>query len=607
VKGVGEVAGIPHEVLREFSRRRIQIEEAMTERGDTSIRSARRLAVQTRARKDHDVDPATLAIDWHKRAGLHGLDRAAVQDIVDPQRASQQSVVQRSTPVTDEALARMLTDQDATFDRRAVLRVVAEHAPAGARVGDLEAHTDRFLSSRHVEAVGVALTGVQYSTVELLAIEQHLLDNATSRRGDGVGMCDALLHSDSLSEEQQAMVTTLTSDGAGVSVVVGAAGTGKTHALAVARQAWQRNGYTVVGCALSARAANELQTSAEILSYTLDSLLGALEQTNSRRLKPHTVVVVDEAAMVGTRKLARLCDHAAQAQAKIVLVGDHHQLPAIEAGGAFAALTQRLGAIQLTNNQRQTDPVEREALTELRTGDPARAIELLDARGHVHRHTRREAAYGAMVDDWLPAVLNHENVIMLAPLRADVAELNQRARQALIARGLVDPYRLGAPLAMGDRILTLTNDYRLGLMNGERGFVTGVDPETGNVDVLFDRRRKVATIPAAYVEAGGVDYAYAMTVHKAQGLTCDRAYVLGDEHLHREAGYTALSRGRKENRLYTVTPEADHETHTGIDPDIIQEAIRHALEQETAKSLATDRQHQRGRSAEHDHGIDIGW
>jgi ATP-dependent exoDNAse (exonuclease V) alpha subunit len=249
----------------------------------------------------------------------------------------------------------------------------------------------------------------------------------------------------------------------------------------------------------------------------------------------------------------------AQAHAKVVLVGDHHQLPAVEAGGAFAALAQQLGAVRLTNNQRQRDPIEREALTELRTGDPGRAIGLLD-RGHrISRHARRESAYAAMVADWLPAALEHQDVIMLAPLRSDVAELNQRARQALIEHGRVDSLRSGDPLAVGDRILTLTNDHQRGLINGERGLVTRVDHGSGDLDAVFDNRPERTTIPAAYIEAGGLDYGYAMTIHKAQGLACDRAYVLGDEHLHREAAYTALSRGRHHNQLYAVEPEPDHE------------------------------------------------
>ncbi|MDP9335294.1 MAG: hypothetical protein M3Q30_18585 [Actinomycetota bacterium] len=157
--------------------------------------------------------------------------------------------------------------------------------------------------------------------------------------------------------------------------------------------------------------------------------------------------------------------------------------------------------------------------------------------------------------------------------------------------------RYGDRLAIGDRILTLTNDHRLGLINGERGLVTGVDHVTHDIEVLFDARRERTTIPAAYIEAGGLDYGYAMTIHKAQGLTCDRAYTLGDEHLHREAAYTALSRDRHQNRLYAVEPDPDHETHTATDSDLVRDAIRRAFEQRERKSLASEWL-PRGRSAE---------
>ncbi len=329
-----------------------------------------------------------------------------------------------------------MTEHDSTFDRRAVVRLIAEHAPHGAPVGLVEAHADAFLASRHVEAVGVALTGVQYSTVELLAIEQRLLRNAVLRRNEGVAVCDpsAEVCERSLSAEQRAMVVSLTTNGAGVSVVVGAAGTGKTHALGVARESWERAGHMVIGCALAARAADELQTTSRIPSSTLDSLLVALDRPDSRGLGRRTVVVVDEAAMIGTRKLARLLDHAQHARAKVVLVGDHHQLPAIEAGGAFAALAHRLGAIQLRANQRQIDPIERQALAELRGGEPDRAIDLLDAYGRIDHHASRATAHAQMVDGWLEATLAGEDAIMLAPLRADVAELNRLARAALIDR-----------------------------------------------------------------------------------------------------------------------------------------------------------------------------
>ena len=135
-KGVGEVVGVPQEVLREFSRRRIQIEAAMDAGGDASIPSARRLAVETRMTKDYDVDPATLAVDWHHRAEEFGVDTATFQHVVNVERATQQMSAQDHCAdgivVSEDALAKALTASDATFDRRAVLRALAEHAPAGA-------------------------------------------------------------------------------------------------------------------------------------------------------------------------------------------------------------------------------------------------------------------------------------------------------------------------------------------------------------------------------------------------------------------------------------------------------------------------------------------
>jgi hypothetical protein len=121
----------------------------------------------------------------------------------------------------------------------------------------------------------------RYSTPELLALEQRTLDGAVARRNDGVAVIDrgqlvaALDRRPGLSHEQQAMVRALTTDGAGVAVVVGKAGSGKTFALDAAREAWQAAGIRVIGCALAARAAAGLQDGTGIPSGTLHDLLAA--------------------------------------------------------------------------------------------------------------------------------------------------------------------------------------------------------------------------------------------------------------------------------------------------------------------------------------------
>ena len=352
--GQAEMVGFDKKLLREFSSRRIEIEHAAAEVGDSSVESRRRLAVTTRRAKDYQVDPERLRTDWELRADLYGVAAGTVEELLTHRRAVQPTVQGAVQPrllvsglaVDDRLLAAVMTAEASTFDRRAVIRVVAGSGTDGATVTEVEARADRFLAGGHVQAVGLAITGVQYATVAHLLLERQVLDAVEYRRGDRYGVCtniDAVLQdAPVLSDEQTVMVTKLTTGGDGVSVVVGAAGTGKTHALAVARQVWEADGYKVVGTALAARTAAELQEKAGIRSGSLDRLLGILDRDRGIGLKG-SVVVVDEAAMVGTNKLARLLRHAGQAHAKVVLVGDHHQLPAIEAGGVFGALAARSG------------------------------------------------------------------------------------------------------------------------------------------------------------------------------------------------------------------------------------------------------------------------
>src|SRR3546814_14460059 len=107
--------------------------------------------------------------------------------------------------------------------------------------------------------------------------------------------------------------------------------------------------------------------------------------------------------MVGTRKLARLRTHAETAGAKVVLVGDPCQLPEIEAGGTFRGLHQRLGASHLVDNRRQSEQWERATLTELRAGDPDRALDDYIGHDRVHQAASDDAVRDRLVDQWKTA------------------------------------------------------------------------------------------------------------------------------------------------------------------------------------------------------------
>ncbi len=147
---------------------------------------------------------------------------------------------------------------------------------------------------------------------------------------------------------------------------------------------------------------------------------------------------------------------------------------------------------------------------------------------------------------------------MLAVRRTDVDELNLRARTHMHAAGFLAGPSMTVPVGTysdrtftaGDVVIARRNDYRQGLINGQRGVVTAIDPDHGTLTVSIAGHE--LSLDAGYLRAGGLDHGYALTVHQAQGLTCQRAMLLGSDALYREAGYVGLSRGRQRNDLHLV-------------------------------------------------------
>jgi ATP-dependent exoDNAse (exonuclease V) alpha subunit len=218
---------------------------------------------------------------------------------------------------------------------------------------------------------------------------------------------------------------------------------------------------------------------------TCDRLLGDLDR-GQEQLDAHTVLVVDEAGMLGSRKLARLLEHAQQAQAKVVLVGDDRQLAPIDAGGGFRALRLRLGASELTENRRQQQGWEREALELVRSGLVEEAVAAYQAHDRVVAADSKPAATLALLQDWWTAWQQAkqdpaQEVIVLAARRAEVDRLNTLCQELLAARGRLGGERLQVEdrqLAVGDRVVCGHNAIaELGVANGSRGVVTALDPQ----------------------------------------------------------------------------------------------------------------------------------
>jgi len=645
--GVADLAGIPRSVLVAFSRRRQQITRRLAERGEHSAKSAQTAALDTRGAKERGVSQQTLHGCWRQQAEAVGFAARDLEAVVDQAAHRPAAGIDQDRLIAHLAGPKGLTREASTFCRRDVLRAICEQLPAGADLTDIEHLADRFLRAEgHVipvtytdgdlasapagdsirradgRAVAARADTQRYSTCELVALETNVVAAAERRQDEGAGvvggqLLDAVLASHAgrttarasagtppprLAADQQAMVRALTASGHGVQVVNAHAGTGKTFALDAARAAWQQAGYRVLGAALAAQAAKELADGAGIDSSTIARLLGDLEDPRAPGLGPGTVLVVDEATMVGTRQLGRLLEHAEQASAKVALVGDTAQLPEIDCGGLFRGLTVRLGAIQLAENRRQTLQWEREALELLRAGDPGAAIGRYWQHDRVVVRGSAPALRRQLVADWWAAMgrTDEQPPIMIAARRADVADLNGRARALMAADGRLGTQALTVgeqQFAVGDRIVTLHNQHRrLGCLNGTRGTVTGVDLDAGALEVRADDGRTLR-LPRWYLTGSPrrprrrVDYGYAITGHKVEGMTTDRAFVLGSEDLYKEWGYTAMSRGRTENKLYLVVgdnPLAEELDVLGQPKRDPVAGIVRALGRSRAKRLALD-------------------
>ncbi len=405
-----------------------------------------------------------------------------------------------------------------------------------------------------------------YTARSLLALEERLVEQLARGVNASVGMLEhghveAAVAASTLGDDQAAAVRSLTSSGDRISVLVGRAGTGKTHTLGTVRTLYENAGFTLIGLAPSARAARELEAGAGIDSTTL-----ARHLVEHRDIDASTVVVVDEAGMAAVRDLARVVDQVTRVGAKLILVGDHHQLPEVAAGGGFRAALDLLDdcVAELTINRRQHATWEQAALDQLRHGDVTAAFAAYQTHGRVVLDDDRLTLRQRAVTAW--NTLRTDGVtLMLAGTRAEAHQLNLLARHTLADTGELDLERavkIGArSYAPGEHVILrpnhrgqhLADGTGFAVDNGMRGHLTHIDAAGAHVTLATGEE---IVLDRGYLAAGWLDYGYASTVHTAQGVTCDHVLVVGPAGLYREAVYVALSRARLSAWIYGTLAEA---------------------------------------------------
>ena len=628
-KGCFSIVGITDAQRREFSRRTQQIEALERQLGIDSTYGHKLAVVSTRESKDEVAPTENLFAQWRERATGVGLDAANIQTLLGREPAAlrpRRLDVERSIDLLGE---RGLTAQYATFTRRDVIRTVAAHAPLGMGRQQLEATADAILADRETvhPLVPHRLEGerdvdaiarwvdigheLRYTTPEMLAIERGMIASAQQRSAASVGVADgreteaAIAGRATLTRDQRSMVRTVCQSPAGVVVVEGAAGVGKTFALDVCREAFEATGIQVVGCALAGRAADVLEMGADIPTWTVAGMLNELQVDH---LPAGGVLVVDEAGMIGDREHAELVSLSARDNAKLVVVGDPSQLQPIGAGAPMRTLGEHIGRVLVTENVRQKEPWERAALQLVRDGEARAAYELYLSQGRIHLAGSVPERRAEVVAEHARLEVRGVDAVILAQRRDEVAALNELARVKAVEAERVHGPALtvdGQEYQAGDRVLCLTNDRANGVSNGTRATVIAVDIERQTLTLERGDHRQVVIDTTRY---DAIDRGYAMTVHKAQGMTAEVALVVGSDGASREWTYTAMSRGTEATHYYAVAqpPEGDRLgfSHTPAPMQPAEERIVHSWERSLQKESALDYPERYG-EADRDHTVSV--
>jgi conjugative relaxase-like TrwC/TraI family protein len=593
-KGMAELESVPEEAVRAFSTRRQSLLEHMEARGTEGFAASRVAALATREAKEQ-VDLPQLRAEWESRAAEHGLGRRELRALAGQPHLAPPAI--DLAEAGEQLLGRDgLTAKQTTFTMPELVRAVAGGARSGATAVDVLDAADKLATFPGVELVDAERAPgrpARFTTRELLEVEREALEIALAGRdvdAPHAAPGRALIEERArLTDEQRALVREACMSRDRVVCAVGVAGSGKTTALRVLDTAYRQAGVPVLGAAPSGRAADELTTATGIRSTTMHRLL--LDAQHEGGLPQGCVLVVDEAGMAETRVLTPLLRLVDDAGGKAILVGDPGQLPAVGAGGLFPALCDRLGAIGLSENQRQHDPVERDALAHLRSGDPEPYLAHAASGGRLHLEGDATSAKSRLLEDWWQAA-EHDlgGTVMLAYRRDDVRELNDAARALMLRAGRLGPEAVQfgrREFRVGDRAICGQNDTRCNVRNGTRGTVVDLELESQTL-ILETDAGTLRRLNAEYA-AGHVTHAYALTGHAAQGATVDGAYVLlRDEGALREWGYVACSRARTETRLYGTGESLEREQHQSLlTPRDPTARLASALERSGGQQLAS--------------------
>jgi len=484
------------------------------------------------------------------------LDRVELQE----ERRAENAMRIRRRP---ELVLDLITREKSVFDEHDVAKVLHRYIDDDRLFRSLMVRIEQGANIVRLDQERIDLgtglrTSAKYTTREMIRLEAEMASRATwlsQRTSHGVmeRVLEATFSRHALLSDEQRTALEHIVGNERIAAVIGRAGAGKTTMMKAAREAWEAAGYRVIGGALAGKAAEGLEKEEGIGSRTLSSWERRWSQGRDQ-LDDKTVLVLDEAGMVSSRQMAFFVEAATRAGAKLVLIGDPEQLQPIEAGAAFRAITDRIGYAELDTIYRQKEQWMRDASLDLARGNIGRAIDAYRANDKIMGSELKAQAVAKLISDWSRDYDPDKTSLILTHLRRDVRTLNEKARAALIGRGIIAdglPFETAdgkRNFSAGDQIVFLKNDSALGVKNGMLGKVVEVSP--GRIVARIGAGADLRQVVVEQRIYGHVDHGYATTIHKSQGATVDQVKLLASLSLDRHLAYVAMTRHREDLSLY---------------------------------------------------------
>lgn len=590
---VFEVSGVTQKIIEHFSKRSSVIDEASNGTDSHSVRD--RIAIETRNKKS-ELTRSELLSAWEAEVKSLGLSPSQILRMAEIHEKKPTELTQSDIKTISEITKTILTASTSVFTEARIYGAVSLTTQGRLSSEQLRKTVD-YLIENELVFLGNDNEQKCYSTDEMIQLESKMIDQAKKLTPEHMlSIADVeneLAKHPTMSDEQKDAVRHATLKPDQVSIIEGAAGAGKSFTLGTVKKLYEDAGYKIEGVALSWSASNVMSEEAKIKDaraiegFCRDIAEGKITLTNK------TLLVIDEAGLVGSRHFAAIIDAVSAAGAKLIPTGDSRQLLPVAAGGALEALVHEIGSARIDTVRRQGGHVRddlaayasyqpmRDAVTQLSNGESESALALYESLGAISIEDNQESQMLAAVEAWKKDREDEpkEAQLMLANDNATVRQLNNLIREYLQEKGEIGSESISLPttdlrksyqadFSVGDAIMFRANDRRLGIQgdgtreqgvyNRTQGKITAIDVRNGvphmTIALKDGGHVNIECGPGGYwdkkTKAVPLQHAYATTIYASQGMTVHNVYLLDSLRMDARLAYVGASRHMKSLKIF---------------------------------------------------------